>query len=402
MFRPKHATITVIAALFIGTGIGASVTSFNSQAAYNIAPVAQAQPTPVAPAVSNDAQTQMLRTIYAKVNPSVVSISVRVPASSSVVVPIDPRRSQPSQPGQQYQYGAGSGWVYDNRGHIVTNAHVVDNADQITVTFSDGAQFRARIVGVDADSDLAVIQVQGDAAQYAQYAPLTLADSDKVQVGEYAIAIGNPFERAGTLTLGIISATGRSVQGAVGNYVIPNAIQTDAAINPGNSGGPLLDANGNVIGVNQQIAAEVRQASGVAFAIPSNLVKVVADKLIADGKVEHSYLGIGGGTVTLDIIEAMNLPNTTRGAYISQVTAGSPAARAGLRAGTLSESNGSATLTGGDIITKVDDQIVRSFEDLTGYLYMRTEPGQVVRLTVLRDGKETVLSVTLGARPASR
>jgi 2-alkenal reductase len=397
MFRTKQTIVTLLAALLIGTGFGASFTSFTTQAATTNAPLVQTTPV----ATSDDLQTQILHAVYAKVNPSVVSITVRVPASASATIPIVPRRNGQTQPQQQqYQYAAGSGWVYDSNGHIVTNAHVVQDADQVTVTFSDGAQFRATIVGIDADSDLAVIKVEGDASKYA---PLTLADSDKVQVGDRAIAIGNPFERAGTLTHGIVSATGRSVQGAVGNYVIPNAIQTDAAINPGNSGGPLLNANGEVIGVNQQIAAEVRQASGVAFAIPSNLVKTVADTLIKDGKITHSYLGIGGGTVTLDIIEAMKLPNTTRGAYVNQVTANSPAAKAGLRAGTVTENtDAGSVLLGGDIIIKVDDQAVRSFEDLTGYLYMKTMPGQTVKLTVLRDGKETVLSVTLAARPASR
>lgn len=393
MFRPKQATATVLAALIIGTGVGASFTSVTTQAA---------QATPPAPiTTSDDLQTQILHAVYAKVNPSVVSIVVRIPATASATVPIVPRRNGQQQPQQQqYQYAAGSGWVYDNQGHIVTNAHVVDGANQVTVTFSDGAQYRVKVVGVDADSDLAVLQVEGDVSKYPA---LTLADSDKVQVGDRAIAIGNPFERAGTLTHGIVSATGRSVQGNTGNYVIPNAIQTDAAINPGNSGGPLLNALGEVIGVNQQIAAEVRQASGVAFAIPSNLVKTVADKLIKDGKIEHSYLGIGGGTVTLDIIEAMKLPNTTRGAYVNQVTADSPAAKAGLRAGTVTQDTDSgALLIGGDIITKVNDQVVRSFEDLTGYLYMKTTPGQSVELTILRDGKESTISVTLAARPTSR
>ncbi len=395
MFRLKKTTATLLAALMIGTGIGASFTSITTQAANNPAVVA-VQATPIS---GDDMQTQILHAVYAKVNPSVVSITVRIPGNSSVsIIPSVPRRNGQQQPQQQqYQYAAGSGWVYNGNGHIVTNAHVIQDADQITVTFSDGAQFRATTVGIDADSDLAVIKVEGDVSKYPA---LTLADSDKVQVGDRAIAIGNPFERAGTLTHGIISATGRSVSGAVGNYVIPNAIQTDAAINPGNSGGPLLNANGEVIGVNQQIAAEVRQASGVAFAIPSNLVKTVAEKLIRDGKIEHSYLGIGGSTVTLDIIEAMKLPNTTRGAYVNQITANTPAAKAGLRAGTVTENTDSGSLLiGGDIITKVDDQVVRSFEDLTGYLYMKTEPGQKVQLTILRDGKESTLTVTLAARP---
>ncbi len=385
----KSVVLSFVATLVLSVALGFSFGG-SARPAYS-------QSTPV-----TDPQTEILQRVYAKVNPSVVTIDVRIPATGATTLPVNPqqpnpRRTQPQNP--NYDYAAGSGWVYDSNGHLVTNAHVVTGADQITLTFSDGTQFRAKVVGIDPDSDLAVIQAQGDISKYA---PLTLADSDKVQVGERAIAIGNPFQNAGTLTHGIVSAVGRSVQGNAANYVIPNAIQTDAAINPGNSGGPLLNANGELIGVNQQIAAEVRQSSGVSFAIPSNLVKIVAEALIKDGKMAHSYLGVSGGTVTLDLIEAVKLPAGTHGAYVNSVVANGPAAKSGLRAGSqTAEVNGAQYSLGGDVITAVDGNPVRSFDDLTGYLFLKTAPGQQITLTVLRDGSSVDVKVTLGARPST-
>lgn len=339
-----------------------------------------------------DPQTQLLRDIYTRVNPSVVSIDVRIPATTT--------QRGLQQNGQQYQEAAGSGFVYDTNGHIATNAHVVEGADRIEVTFSDGNTFRAKVTGVDADADLAVIQAEGDISAYK---PVPLANSDQVVVGDQAIAIGNPFRRSGTMTTGIVSGIHRSVQGTVANYVIPDAIQTDAAINPGNSGGPLLDAQGQVIGINEQIESQVRQSSGVSFAIPSNLVKQVSDALIQNGKVVHTYLGVAGGSLTLDITDALKLPANTHGVYITQVVPGGPAAKAGLRAATAANASTTAdeVPTGSDIIIAVDKQPVRSFDDLTSYLFTKTKVGQKVTLTVLRDGKQQDISVTLDARPVT-
>jgi 2-alkenal reductase len=386
----------------IGFGLGgAAVPAYSVNASANTLTVNSALVQAATP--SADPQTDILEAIYAKVNPSVVSITVRLPASATTnanpTIPQRPNRNpnNTNPAPQAYQYAAGSGWVYDGSGHIVTNAHVVEGADQITITFSDGNQFRATVVGIDPDSDLAVIKATGDISKYP---PLTLADSDKVQVGERAIAIGNPFEQSGTMTHGIVSAVGRSVSGSAANYVIPNAIQTDAAINPGNSGGPLLNAAGEVIGVNQQIAAEVRQSSGVSFAIPANLVKKVATALIANGSIAHSYLGISGGTVNIDLVEALKLPANTHGAYVGTVVAGGPAAKAGVVAS--AQTTNANVPVGGDIITAVDGQAVRSFDDLTGYLYMKTEPGQTITLSILRDGKQLELKVTLAARPKAQ
>jgi S1-C subfamily serine protease len=351
--------------------------------------------------VVTDPETQILRDAYSRVNPSVVSITVRMPVSGSDL-------TTPFQNGglQPYASAAGSGFVYDNAGHIVTNAHVVDNAQHIEVTFSDGTMMHAKIVGIDRDSDIAVIQAEGDTSHYQ---PVPLADSDKVSVGDLAIAIGNPFEQSGTMTHGIVSGLHRTVSALTqvadgsGTYTIPDAIQTDAAINPGNSGGPLLNSAGQVIGVNEQIESQVRQSSGVSFAIPSNIVKLVADALIKDGKIEHTWLGIAGTNLTLDLDEAMKLPAQTRGVYVADVQANSPASKAGLKAGNrTADVAGEQMKLGGDVIIAIDKQPVKVFDDLTAYLFINTHVGQKVTLTVLRDGQQQDVTVTLVARPQTQ
>jgi serine protease Do len=382
--RIKQAGVTALITLVLGIGIGFGV-------AAPLHPVYSQQ------SVVADSETDLLRDLYARVNPSVVSIDVRISTGDSPL-------TQSGQQGAPAQFAAGSGWIYDNQGHIVTNAHVVQGADRVEVTYADGTQLRATVVGIDPDSDLAVIKPDGDASKYK---PLELADSEKLAVGDRAIAIGNPFERAGTMTQGIVSGLHRSVAGlsqttSGGSYTIPDAVQTDAALNPGNSGGPLLNNLGQVIGVNEQIESSVRQSSGVSFAIPSNLVKQVADTLIKDGKIEHSWLGISGTSLTLDVTDALGLPANTHGAYVSGVQAGSPAANAGLKgANSTTRGNANSVPTGGDVIVAVDQQPVQHFDDLTAYLFTKTKPGQTVTLTVLRNGKQEKLQVTLGTRPAS-
>jgi S1-C subfamily serine protease len=331
-----------------------------------------------------DPETQILRDVYNRVNPSVVSITVRM--ANNATAPTSPFGQQGLQP---YAYAAGSGFMYDTAGHIVTNAHVT--------------MMHAKLTGMDRDSDIAVIQAQGDTSHYQ---PVPLANSDEVQVGDLAIAIGNPFEQSGTMTRGIISGLHRPVDALTqapngnGSYTIPDAIQTDAAINPGNSGGPLLNADGQVIGVNEQIESQVRQSSGVSFAIPSNIVKLSADALIKDGKIDHSWLGIAGTTLTLDLNEALQLPSETHGVYVSDVQADSPASQAGLVAGNRTiQYQGQQLAAGGDVIIAIDKQTVKTFEDLTSYLFLHTQVGQKVTLTVLRNGKQQDLSVTLAARP---
>ncbi len=377
--RVKSAVLPSMAALVFGAaiGFGATGTARTVQGQSAVDPI-----------------TQELHAVYTKDNPSVVTLNVRMPASAS-------NSNGFNTPNQgQYQYAAGSGFVYDTNGDIVTNAHVVDGVDQIEITFSDNTMMYGKVVGVDADSDIAVIKAQGDTSKYQ---PLTLADSDTLQVGDRAIAIGNPFENAGTMTQGIVSGLNRLVQG-LGQYSIPDAIQTDAAINPGNSGGPLLNVDGQVIGVNEQIASQVRQSSGVSFAIPSNIVKLAADTLIKSGAIQHTYLGVTGGTTTLETNQAMKLPDNTHGALITTVQRGSPAAKAGLHGGNASTTVsvlGTDTPVGGDIVTAIDGHSIAHFEDLTAYLFTKTTVGQTVTLTVLRGANSQDIKVTLAARPAA-
>lgn len=345
-----------------------------------------------------DDETLLLQRIYEQVNPSVVALEVRVPADTSLrsIMPfIDP--SLPTEP--RFRIAQGSGFLYDRNGHIVTNNHVVEMADRVTVIFADGLRLPARIVGTAPDADIAVVKV--DPAQIADLQPLQLADSDQVRVGERAIAIGNPFGLNNTMTLGIVSAVGRSLRQQ--QFSIPQIIQTDAAINPGNSGGPLFNYRGEVIGVNTAIRSNVEQSAGVGFAVPSNIVRLMADQLIATGKVEHSYLGITGTTLTSDIAEALGLDMRTTGVLVSSVVTGGPAAAAGLRGATRELSvDGEPVPVGGDIITEIDGMQIKVFEDLLGYLFTRTKPGDEVTLTILRNGERMQVTVVLAPRPQTR
>jgi 2-alkenal reductase len=289
--------------------------------------------------------------------------------------------------------------VIDTDGHIVTNTHVVQGAVQVEVSFFDGSIYRGEVVGTDPDADLAVIKVDRPAAELH---PVALGDSDNLFIGQEVVAMGSPFGEPWTLTTGVVSALDRSID-SLGDFQIGSVIQTDAAINPGNSGGPLINLSGEVIGVNAQILSESRSNSGVGFSIPSNLVKRVAAALIENGSVEYSYLGIQGGSIDLSVIEALNLPNNARGVVVSNVVQGGPAAQAGLRNATVSESNSNAldTLQSADIITAVNGTTVTSMESLIAFLGAETKPGDTVTLTVVRNGSEQLqLPVTLTARPS--
>lgn len=356
-----------------------------------VEPVSTPTALPEAIINSADAEELLLVNIYKRVNPSVVHIRAITPMSTD--------GTQTPGNEQFYEQGTGSGFVYDTQGHIVTNNHVVAGSDELQVSFPDGTTVSARVVGADPDSDLAVIRVDLPADRLA---PLELGDSDELEVGQRAIAIGNPYGLRSTLTTGIISALGRSLplgrlSETIGSrFTIPELIQTDAAINPGNSGGPLLNSRGQVIGVN---TAYDPDAFGVGFAVPANMVKRVAPRLIADGRYIYPWLGISGTDLSLDYVEAMKLP-VSQGAIVLSVVPGSPADRAGLKGSDETVSKTGIDLAiGGDVITAIDGEPVHQFEDVLVYVLRRTEVGQQVRLTIVRDGREQVVSVTLAARP---
>lgn len=280
--------------------------------------------------------------------------------------------------------GTGSGFVWDSLGRIVTNHHVVAGADAVRVLFPDGTDVEAKILGTDPDSDLAVLEVNLP-VDYLK--PIELGDSDQLRPGEIALAIGTPFGRDFTLTRGIISALGRTIDSPRQNYSIPNAIQTDASINPGNSGGPLLDRQGRVIGINSQIETRSGVNTGIGFAVPINQAKRVIPALIANGEYRYSWLGVTVGTLGLDAAERLGLPSNTRGAILDSLIPNGPAERSGLESG--------------DIVTAIDGNAILDFADLIAYLSSRTGPGDVVVADVIRDGESIQVSVELGTRPAT-
>jgi S1-C subfamily serine protease len=351
--------------------------------------------------------------VYQQVAPSVVAISTygRAGRMTTTEIPFgfpdnfffpfpqmpQPRGNQGPRP-DLVPLGAGSGFVVTTDGHIVTNAHVIDGAERIEVNFLDGTIARAEVVGVDASSDIAVLRVEVDPALLQ---PVTFADSDQLLIGERVLAIGSPFGQRWTLTEGIISALDRSISSLTA-FSIGGVIQTDAAINPGNSGGPLLNMQGHVIGVNSQISTRSGAFSGIGYAVPSNLVRSVAERLIEDGRVEYSFLGISGTDVSLAIIEQFDLPANFRGVVVREITNGSPADVAGLRAsGQLVLADGLLVPETADIITHINDVRLTSIADLIKYLATETAPGDRVTLTVLRNGSETLmLDVTLTGRPS--
>jgi S1-C subfamily serine protease len=305
----------------------------------------------------------------------------------------------------QFRQGLGSGFVWDTEGHIVTNNHVVEGADEITVTFADGSSAPAELVGADPDSDLAVIKIDSTTDRLQ---PVQLADSDGVKVGQLAVAIGNPYGLEGTMTVGFVSAIGRSLpvdldmlRGA--SYTIPDIIQTDAPINPGNSGGVLVNDAGQVIGVTAAIESTSGANAGIGFAIPANIVAKVVPALIGNGRFDHPWVGISGTTLTSDLAAAMDLPADQRGALVISVTADSPADSAGLQGSDRqAEIDGQQVPVGGDVIVAVDGQSITEFDDLIAYLASSTEVGQKLTLTVLREGVEETVDLTLAARPTSQ
>lgn len=370
------------------------------------------QPQVQAPSAAPSASTEgvaalqgILESIYTRVNPSVVNLHVvSKPSTPDIQIPNIPgfNFNTPNTPEAQPQAALGSGFIWDTEGHIVTNNHVVDGAEKVTVTFSDGLVREATVVGADPDSDLAVVKLTSIPDKLS---PVTIADSTQVRVGQLAIAIGNPFGLEGTMTVGIISALGRSLpvdNGSTtgGTYTIPDIIQTDAPINPGNSGGVLVNDQGEVVGVTAAIESTGGSNAGIGFVIPSAIVKNVVPALIKDGKFVHPWLGVSGRSLTPDLAKAMDLNQDQRGALIVSVIADSPADKAGLQASEKEiEIDGQKVNVGGDVVIAVDSQPVNGFDDLAAYVGSRAAIGQTITLTVLRNGAQKTIDVTLAGRP---
>lgn len=335
--------------------------------------------------------SDVLAVLYDAVQPSVVNIQVTQAAEAAAPgipglpfgLPDEQSETPPTVQGQ------GSGWIYDNDGHIVTNNHVVADATSIIVYFSNGMWAEAELVARDPAADLAVIRVTPP--EGVEWRPLPLAEAGTLRVGYYVAAFGSPFGLEQTLTTGIVSAIGRTFptgdMAGGPTYSLPDVIQTDAAINPGNSGGPLVDLDGQVVGVNFAINSPTRSNAGIGFAIPVSVVQKVVPALLAEGEYAYSYLGVAGSTIDATVAAAEDVAANRLGVFVGQVVEGGPAAEAGLQEG--------------DIITAINDEPVTGFDDLISYLFQSTNPGETVDLTVERDGETETLSVTLTERPTA-
>jgi S1-C subfamily serine protease len=319
------------------------------------------------------------------------------------VVQITSTRSNPNQitiingvPANGKSTALGSGFVYDNQGHIVTNNHVIDGATAADVTFVDGNTYSAKVIGKDPDSDIAVLQITDNFSE-EKVIPLPIANSSSLNPGDQLIAIGNPFGLSGTITTGIVSGEGRLLPNPDTGFSIPNIVQTDAAINPGNSGGPLLNSQGQVIGMNTAILSRTGSYSGIGFAIPSNTIAKEVPLIIKNGTYTHPWLGIAGGKITPEIAQNATLPRNYKGVVIGSVQPGSPADKAGLQATTQDISGSNRHI--GDIITAVDGHPTKQIDDIINYIESHKNVGDNVKLTINRDGKLMNLTATLQARP---
>ena len=334
--------------------------------------------------------------IYDQAAPGVAHIEAELRTqTASAPIPIPGGGPLPPEGGGGT--ATGSGFVVDDQGHILTNAHVVEGAQRIDVTLGDQEPVEAKLVGSDPSTDIALLQVDPDSVDLH---PVQLADSSQVQVGDPVVAIGNPFGLDNTATAGIVSALQREIQSPNG-FSISDAIQTDAPINPGNSGGPLFDADGQVIGVNSQIATGGSGGGsvGIGFAVPSSTAQDVTTQLIDTGEVHHAFLGISGADVSPQLADALNL-SVDQGALVNEVTKGGPAEEAGVQAGDERVTvEGQPVLAGGDVITAIDGDPVTGMDDVISVVNSK-QAGDQITLTVLRDGQSMDIDVTLGDRPA--
>ena len=291
--------------------------------------------------------------------------------------------------------GVGSGFVFDKKGHIITNAHVVDNANKIVVTFLDGRSYNAEIIGIDEFTDIAVIQVNADLSLLR---PMLIGDSSNLKVGEQIAAIGNPFGLSGSMTSGIVSQLGRLLPSGAG-YSIPDIIQTDAAINPGNSGGPLLNMRGEVVGINTAIQSATGEFTGVGFAVPSKTVAKIVPVLVEKGEYNHPWIGISGRDIDPDLAKALNLRDAV-GFLVVTVVEDSPASKAGLIGSDKTiDIEGIQYPIGGDIILSVDGIEVRKIDDILIHLQRAKSVGDEMVLEILRDGRTTNITIVLQERP---
>ncbi len=362
------------------SGIGDSSTT---KTVVQQAPIASATP------AKDGSAAPTAREIYKRDAPGVVQIKAQVVQQSQS--PFDPF------PQEQQGTSTGSGFVIDKTGLILTNAHVIDGASKVSVSFEDKKTVDAKVIGKDVSTDLALLKVD---ASGLRLTPLKLGDSKGVQVGDPTVAIGNPFGLDRTLTTGVVSALQREIQAPDG-YAIKNVIQTDAAINPGNSGGPLIDATGRVIGINSQIATGGSGSSGgsggIGFAVPINTAKELIPQLRSTGRVTRGYLGITGTTIDASL-ESLNLAAKS-GVLVQTVQSGSPAAKAGIKGGeTTAQIAGNVIKLGGDVIVKADGKDVASMDQLVEIINAG-KPGDTISLEIKRDGKDKTVDVKLAQRP---
>jgi len=360
--RSRNIALTaagVLAVLALGAGAGAGL----------YASVAPATTTTVVRDVGSTGTIQdasdtgsaiSVPAVYQRAHKGVVDITVKEGSGGS----------GPFFGGSQSATAEGSGWIYDSKGDIVTNEHVVSGATSVTVTLWNGKAFKGHVVGSDSSTDLAVVRISAPASMLT---PLEVGNSDSVQVGSPVVAIGSPFGLSETVTSGIVSAVGRSID-ATNNFTIPNAIQTDAPINHGNSGGPLLNAAGQVIGVNAQIQSQSGGSEGVGFAIPSNTVRSVVSQIVAGKTVAHAYFGV-----------QVRDSSSPLGAALAQVLPGTPASKAGLRPG--------------DVVVKLDGTTISGSSDVSSVIDAK-KPGDTMKVTYVRDGKTATATVTLSTRPS--
>jgi S1-C subfamily serine protease len=370
--------------LFATSTVAAMVLLFScSPASKPAAP----QPPGSDPPPANELEAQVER-VYANAAPSVVNITNQAVTYDLFMQPVP-------------QTGTGSGFVY-RPGLIVTNDHVIANAQSLTVTLASGKTYKASVVGADPTNDLAVIRVRGASLPE----PLPIGDSSNLRVGEFVCAIGNPFGLQSTLTFGVISSLGRVIQSPNGRF-IGEAIQTDAPINPGNSGGPLLDLEGKVIGVNSQIISPSGASSGIGFAVSSATIQRVVPVLISKGRYPHPWLGLGTLDLSSDLAQVIGQAGerlaVDSGIYVAEVYPNGPAARAGVRGGSRRFDLGNMQLPiGGDVITAINGQAVASYGELTVYLEEHTRIGDTVTVTVFRGGRKMDLKAVLAERPAQQ